>query len=84
MGGCLFLMAAVCALGSGLGLARYLSGDYLRAISLLFIPLYLAYWAWQEHDSCDGNLFLVKIFAIAYLAGLPLGAAAFGLRQLIS
>jgi hypothetical protein len=78
--GVLVLMASACALVGGLGVVNYLSGNSLRAVASLGMPAFLAYWAWQVRDNIHGEP-LIKLFSVAWVAGLPIGAASFAVRQ---
>ena len=81
--GVLVLMAAACALVAGLGVVNYLSGNTLRAVASLGMPAFLAYWAWSVRDNFHSEP-LIKIYSAAWVAGLPIGAASFALRQYFS
>lgn len=78
--GVLVLMASACALVSGLGVVNYLAGNTLRATASLGVPVFLVYWAWSVRDNFHSEP-LIKIYSAAWVAGLPIGAASFTLRQ---
>lgn len=78
--GVLVLMASACALVAGMGVVNYLGGNTLRALASLGVPAFLAYWAWAVRDNFDSEP-LIKIYSAAWVAGLPIGAASFALRQ---
>lgn len=76
----LVAMAAGAALVGGLGVVNYLNGHTLRAAASLALPAFLGYWAWQARENLGAEP-LIPIFGVAWLAGLPVGLIAFGLRQ---
>lgn len=78
--GVLGLMVAVCMLVGGMGVVNYLGGNTLRAIASLGLPAFLIYWAWAVRHNFHSEP-LIKIYGLAWLAGLPIGAASFALRQ---
>lgn len=79
----LVAMAAGAALVGGLGVVNYLNGYALRAAASLLLPAFLGYWAWQARDNLGAEP-LIPIFGVAWLAGLPIGLIAFGLRHALT
>lgn len=76
------LLGAGAALIGGLGVVNYLNGHLLRAAASLGTPVYLAYWAWRERDTCLNPL--IPLLTTAWVVGLSIGLAAHWLSQALA
>lgn len=71
--------AAVCAIG----VALVLNGQ-MRGMSVLAIPVVVLVSMWQGRVESNGEHEMAKPIGLSWLAGLPLGAAAWAIAQPLS